>query len=254
MHSKQHQPPAHIASSVLREHAGQLQNCFAVGMEDLLGEQNPVWAAVTLDLALVGVKLDAPQPAIFQKRSCGALQQGKDLIMKSGRVAVDAQAQVPVGITVADEEPTVRRCRTYQLIEDRLHHVAQGVIYRRRSRVELNVKPLRAGRKRAANGPTSSGISERRSNNRAACRVPRAAASSLARRPGAPQDNAELGCQACHRFSKTCSLHTKAPAPGRPDTTRRETFGLLFYAPFAARMRQEFTNFRQMAKKGQKLR
>src|ERR1700719_1894294 len=59
---------------------------------------------------------------------------------------MEAQPQVPVRITIADEEPTVRRGGVEYFCDKGGDHIAQYVVSGRGAGVKLGIKPLRAGR------------------------------------------------------------------------------------------------------------
>ena len=107
-------------------------------------------AAVALDLALVGVELHPPHPAVVEHRvASAAASRGQHLAAQPRRLAADAQPQVPVRIAVADEEPAVD-APAASVADDRRDRLAQDAIGGRRAGVELGVQPLRAGREAAA--------------------------------------------------------------------------------------------------------
>ena len=79
----------------------ELQRRVAVGREDLFGDVDRARAAVTLDLALVGVELDARNEVGGAPRLEQRDQTRPDFTEQLARVAVQAHAQVQTRIGVA---------------------------------------------------------------------------------------------------------------------------------------------------------
>ena len=100
-------PPPQLRAGIAGELAHDGEHRVAVGVEDAFGQADPGLAAVTLDLPLVGVELDAPELAGLEQRCHDAVQQGQRLVQQPVRCPVDPEPQVPVGVRVADEEPLV---------------------------------------------------------------------------------------------------------------------------------------------------
>src|SRR5581483_5844640 len=69
------------------------------------------------------------------------------LCEQAPRLAVKAQAQMMIGIVVADEVPLLCHTRFDDAMSGRLNDLAQHLIGSRRAAIKLGVKPLAAGRK-----------------------------------------------------------------------------------------------------------
>ena len=118
----------------------------AVGLEEALREPHPLRTTVAFHLALVGAELDLPDQAALEERS-GGLVQGRDRFAEQPlRSTVQADAQVPVWVAVAEEEPAVGRAGLAGALEDRPHQGAEHLVGAGRSAVELGVQPRRTGR------------------------------------------------------------------------------------------------------------
>ncbi len=127
--------PARVRAFVPFDHLDDFEDRLAVDLEKALGEGDPLGAAVALDLALVGIELELPQAAVGEQRSERVVDRRQDLGLQPAGVAVEADAQVPLGIAVADEEPGVGRARA----EDRRGSPAPGPRQQERSAVEVPV-------------------------------------------------------------------------------------------------------------------
>src|SRR5690349_11826154 len=64
-------------------------------------------------------------------------------------IAVDAQTKMPVGVAVANEEPTIRSAALHRAADDGRDHFIQDLIRGRCASVKFGIEPCRAGRKRA---------------------------------------------------------------------------------------------------------
>jgi hypothetical protein len=72
----------------------------AVGLEQRLGDLDPLRPAVALDLALVGVELEAVEPSVAEPRSSRLMSGAK---ARRGAPGLAAQAQVRTGVGVVQE-------------------------------------------------------------------------------------------------------------------------------------------------------
>ena len=81
-------------------------------MKQSFRQLNTFFAAITFNLALVGIHLQAPESAIIQERVESGIKGWKRLAMQSLWFAMEAQAQMPLRISVPEKEPEVYRARS----------------------------------------------------------------------------------------------------------------------------------------------
>lgn len=96
----QREPPRCIGAGVALEALEDAERAVTVGAKPRLGELDPALAAVAFDLALVGVEHDLPHEAAVAGRRELRVEQRQELGGEHGRIAAEAQPQVPVRIAV----------------------------------------------------------------------------------------------------------------------------------------------------------
>src|SRR5262249_22636364 len=87
------------------------------------------------------------QSSVPQQGRCSGPQGRENIAVQSSRRPVKSQTQMPVRIAVTNEVPAVGRARLQDSVHQRLNYVAQKLVQSCRSGVQLDVKPLRTGRK-----------------------------------------------------------------------------------------------------------
>ena len=126
-----------------------MQHGVAVGGVNLLGQFDAVVPAVALDLAVVGVQHDLRHRAVVQEwRQCIG-EGGQGVVAQRGRIPMQPQPQVMLGIGVAQEEPVVDDAVAAQLADHRPDGVGEDPVSGCGTGVGLEVQPLAARRKGA---------------------------------------------------------------------------------------------------------
>ena len=93
-------------------------------MKKFFGDLDAFQAAVALDLAFIGVVLDAPEPAVSQKRRDRAVDCRHHGVVQNLRLAVETQPHMPVRIAITDEKPAIDGARVEELSNEQSNGVA----------------------------------------------------------------------------------------------------------------------------------
>src|SRR5262249_40170807 len=121
IHPSQRQAPTRIGAFITGQ---QLQNPYhrlAVHMKELLGQLDSFWSPVPFPLALVGVELEAPNAAVREQRLDRRFERGDELGTKLFRRTSAPQTQMPIRISISDEEPSIDPLATGGLSDQRYY-------------------------------------------------------------------------------------------------------------------------------------
>src|SRR6266852_9417423 len=101
------QPPAKIDIMIFGNQVYKAQAQFAIELKKALGNPDGRRAPVTFRLGFVGVELHTPQRSRRNVLFHTLAQPGQDVGTQHSWVSVEAQAHVPVGVSISYEEPAI---------------------------------------------------------------------------------------------------------------------------------------------------
>src|SRR5205807_4736857 len=126
-----------------------VEQCYdrvRVELEEPVRDEDPVGAAVTLDLALIGAELRIRREPLVKRAGRDLLHRLEDRF----GVAVEADAQLMAGVADSCKEPVIGRAAADQISREWPDELAQHPVGDGRACVQLQVGPFGAGWERAA--------------------------------------------------------------------------------------------------------